>query len=72
MSLLLKILGWSGLAIALLNASIKLFGADAAVTRLAGSSRNLDSDFSIAGACLIFLALAAVLDRLDTIRERDE
>ncbi len=64
MVLILRLLGWLGLAVSGLNAALKLFADDEAAARYAGGNRDLDMNISIGAFCLIFLALAAILSEL--------
>lgn len=64
MSSVLKIIGWLGIAASGFNASMKLFADDATALRYAGPGRDLDVNISVFAFCLIFLALAEILDRL--------
>jgi len=52
MVLVLKVLGWLGLAIAGINAAIKIFAHDEMALRYAGPSRDLDVNISIFGGFL--------------------
>jgi hypothetical protein len=70
MVLILRIIGWGGLVTSLLNAGIKLFADAESVARYAGSSRDIDSNITVAAFCLIFFALAAILSELKALREK--
>ena len=62
----LRLVGWFGMLISGSNAAIKLFADDATALRYAGPGRDLDLNITVAAFCLIFLALAAILSRLES------
>lgn len=64
---LLKGLGWLGIIAASLNASIKLFADDNMALRYAGPGRDLDLNISVISFCLLFLALAYILQEIRDI-----
>ena len=49
------------------NGAIRLFADDQAVHRYAGSSRDVDSALTVLVVGLIFIALAAIIGRLDEL-----
>lgn len=63
MSIVLKIIGWLGLIIAFTNGAMKIFGDDAFIARYAEATRNLDNNIAEITFCLIFLALAKIIDQ---------
>lgn len=65
MKIALRVIGWLGIILSLWNGYTKLFGSDFAVARYAGGTRDIDLNITVLAFCLIFLALAAILDRLD-------
>lgn len=64
MVLVLKVLGWFGISVSIANVAIKIFATNESLGRYAGGSRNLDMNISTIAVCLIFLALAAILQEL--------
>lgn len=62
---ILKLLGGLGLFLSVFNASIKLFGSQEALLAYAGSSRNLNVNLLTISICIIFLALASIMSKLD-------
>ncbi len=60
----LRSIGWAGIALSGFNACIKLFADEHTLRQLAGSSRDLDLNISVVAFCLIFLALAAILEEV--------
>ncbi len=64
---ILKILAYFWLVVTVLNASIKLFGSLEMVHLYAGSDRHLDTDLLVIAFCIIFLALAFIIEKLDAI-----
>jgi len=60
----LRIIGWIGMIMSVFNACIKLFADQHTLRQLAGSSRDLDLNISVVAFCLIFLALAAILEEV--------
>ncbi|KAB7610121.1 hypothetical protein F9L33_14590 [Amylibacter sp. SFDW26] len=63
--LILRTLGWLGLLSGAFNISIKLFGSEQAVREYAGASRNLDAAILMIAICIIFLALASIMAKLE-------
>jgi hypothetical protein len=70
MVLVLRILGWFGLAASGFSASFKLFANDETALRYAGPGRDLDLNISIAAFCLLFLALASILAEVREINAK--
>ena len=64
MVILLRVVGWFGISLAAFNAYFKLFADDETALRYAGPGRDLDLNISVFAFCLIFLALAAILDEV--------
>lgn len=64
MRIVLLVIGWFGIALAVFNSGVKIFGSAEEVARYAGSNRNLDTNFTVLAFCLIFLGLAAILNRI--------
>ncbi|WP_146010327.1 hypothetical protein [Acidimangrovimonas sediminis] len=64
--------GWLLCVASVTNIAIKLFGADEAVRRYAGTSRNRASPFLILAIALIFLGISEVLARLDRLLTQDD
>lgn len=62
MVVFLRVIGWFGVSVSLANIAIKIFGTEETVIRYAGGSRDLDYNISVIAFCLIFLALAAILE----------
>ncbi|WP_065331242.1 hypothetical protein [Tritonibacter mobilis] len=60
----LRIIGWIGMIMSVFNACIKLFADQHTLRQLAGSSRDLDLNITVVAFCLIFLALAAILEEV--------
>jgi hypothetical protein len=69
---ILNIIGWIAIISAGFNGAIRLFADDQAVRRLAGSSRDLDIVLTVLVVGLIFIALAAIIGRLDKLLTRFE
>ena len=65
MKTLLRVIGWLGITLSLWNGATKLFGSDWAVARYTAGSRDIDLNITVLAFCLIFLALASILARLD-------
>ena len=70
MVLILRIVGWFGIAVSGFNAGFKLVADDETVLRYAGPDRDLDINISIMAFCLIFLALAAILSEIKKLSPR--
>ncbi|PVE47971.1 hypothetical protein [Pararhodobacter aggregans] len=69
---LLYLVGWLAVLVASTGIAIRVAGSDAMVRQYAGGSRNLDFTFYLLVVGLIFLALAAILTRLDTLLAQRE
>ena len=67
LKLILNTIGWGAIILAGFNGAIRLFADDLAVRRYAGSSRDLDSVLTVLVVGLIFIALAAIIGRLDEL-----
>jgi len=63
--------GWFLLLIGTIKICVKIFGSDFAVSRYAGSSRNLDTSITFVLTALVFLALSSIIGKLDKLLERD-
>lgn len=61
---LLRVIGWLGTALSTLNGELNLFANDETALRYAGPGRDLDLSISVASFCLLFLALAAILEKV--------
>lgn len=65
MKYLLVAVGFLGSFLSIMNGAIKLFGSDWAVARYTTGTRNIDWNVSVLAFCLLFFALATILERLD-------
>lgn len=65
-------LGWLLVVSTVFNTAVKLFGTDALVLRVAGSSRKLDAPLTGFAIGLVFLALVSIMGKLDQILQKDE
>jgi energy-converting hydrogenase Eha subunit E len=67
---ILRALASMGLFLSIFNASIKIFGSTEFLHQYAGSSRHLDTNISTIAVCIIFLALAEILSKLDRMENK--
>jgi len=68
--LILRVLGWFGLAVSGFSGALKLFASDETALRYTGPGRDLDINILMIAICLIFLALAAILAELRDLNSR--
>ncbi|MCA0203480.1 MAG: hypothetical protein LCH92_03995 [Proteobacteria bacterium] len=69
----LNVLGWFAIISAACDIAIRVAGSDEFLRTYAGASRNLNPGFALLAVGLVFLALAAIISRLDALlAEREE
>lgn len=69
----LKILGWLGILVSILNTAFKTFGDDKLIAEMFKSTgRNLDGVIYMTLVCVFVLVLAKVLELLTEIKENLE
>ncbi|WP_417625514.1 hypothetical protein [Pararhodobacter aggregans] len=69
---MLNVFGWFAIISAACNIAIRVAGSDEFLRTYAGASRNLNPGFALLAVGLIFLALAAIITRLDTLLAQRE